>query len=303
VPTLKAYREVCAEALDDGATYAVNSSTGTTVTSLQLSNATANASAQLYDGAYVYIATPPRSNQQRTVRTGGYDPSTGTLTVDFAWLAAPQLLDELFVSRRFPAAKTNPGRGVAYLSLINLALSRLLIVGRLALSVTGQTASVAAYPWLDEGRLLDVLEPGVAGGIPKSAKWRGVNLRLDAETPVLEVPAALAGTQSLTLVVNRPADTRRSTSGVWGDTTDGLLIDTDEAVPPVDDVLKAVLVEAYRVLMHRTPGRPDGNWRPLYASALADARGMNQGRRYPYYDDSGLPAPEQPAATAGTGGA
>jgi hypothetical protein len=295
--TLLDYRRATIRATNDGGVYTANAGASATVTITALINGHPDASPDRFDGHYIYDATSPRWLQQRQVRTGGFDPATGILTVDPPWSFTPQLGDSIEITQTFPSYRDSFKGDTSYVDLINRALTRLNIVDRIALSITGETASVAAYPWLTrEDRLLDILEPGPTGGLPISAQWRGARLRLDAETPVIEVQAALSGTQTLTLVALRPANTRIAVGGSWADGSDGLLRDTDEAVPTVNDVLTATLVEFYYDLLHRSPGRPSGNWRPLYALAFERAQALNEGRPYRYYDPAGLPEPAQEAA-------
>lgn len=283
--------------MNDGGVYTANAGAASTVTISALINGHASASPDAFDGYHVYDATSPRWLQQRTVRTGTFVPSTGALTIDPPWGTVPVIGDVIEITNQFPSYRDVATGDTAWIDLINRALSRFLIRDRIALSITGQTASLSAYPWLDrEERLLDILEPGPTGGLPISARWRGANLRLDADTPVIEMPAALAGTQSLTLVVLRPADTRIAVSGIWSDGTDGLLRDTDEAVPPVNDVLAATLVEAYFDLMNRSAGQPSGNWARLYSVAKTQADALNDGKRYRYYEAAGLPQAQEVAA-------
>jgi hypothetical protein len=296
--TLLAIRQALIRALNDGSIHTANSGTAQTVVIQALINDHPDASPDRYDGYHVYDTTSPRWLQQRMVKTGGFDPSTGTLSVIPPYNGTPQLGDQIEITQLFPSYRDVAKGDTSYLDLIVRGLSRILIRDRIDLSVTGRTASLSGYPWLDrEERLLDVLEPGpVAGALPVSAMWRGVRLRLDAETPLLEVPAPLASTQTLTLVVLRPADTRVAVGGSWADSTDGPSRDTDEVVPPVNDVMAATLVEIYFDLMNRNPGRPAGNWAQLYALAWERAQGMNQGKRFKYYDPAGLPEPAAEAA-------
>lgn len=283
------YVTALARALDDIGAYPISAAAANSVTAPLLIDTTSNASVSRYNGRWAYAKA-----QQRVVKTGGLTPSTGGLGIRPNWASNPTSSDTLYLTSLFPIISEVPGEDTSYADLISRALPHLLVVDRVTVPITtAQTYSTTTWPWLDRPeRLLRVLEPGPTGGPPIDARWRGWRLRLDAESPVVELDVAFGtATGNLTLEVLRPANTWIKVSGVWTETSPagGMTSDTDEALATVDDVITAGLVEAYRALMSKSSGRPNGNWSGKYKDALADAH------RLRYYDRT-MEVPQQPAA-------
>ena len=272
------------------AVYDPSSGTVTTAVAALLVNSTANASTSLYVGKWIYH-DPNREQRRVTV----YAPTTGTVTVAPAW-TAPAPPDQVEMTSLFPS-NNEIGSDDDYRTLINRALRRLLVPDRVALSITtGEEYATTTWPWLDRpDRLVRVLEPPPVGTRAIDSSWRGWSLTLDAQTPVLEVDVPfLTATGSITLEVLRPANTWIKTGATWAETpvSSGLLNDTDEAIPGIEDVLPVALMEAYRALVNRSPGRPNGNWSKLFADARTEARKTR------YYDITSERQDEPVAETA-----
>lgn len=280
MPTITAYRRALASALDDIGVHVVGAGTTSTVTLGALADSTTNASTRRYDGAWVYLVTGNGALQSRRVVRGGFTPSTGLLTLELTW-TAPSLGDVAEVTRLFPGIgqQVNP-EDIDYRTLVNRALARMVTPDRITLAVTtSDTYSLASYPWLDRPeRLLGVLEPApISGRAPISAQWRGPSLTLDAGANVLQLQTPFeTASGNLTLDVLRPCDTLISGS----ETTGGFNgAETQTALPSVDDLLPAMLLEAYAALAHRMRGTPDGaNWERKRAAQEAELRKMR------YYD-------------------
>ena len=296
--TLLTLRRALAYALDDLGAYVLASGSTTTAVSNGLKNSATNASVNRYDGRWVYVATGVQAGQQGRVKTGGYAPSTGTLTMVTTW-GAPTTGDTIELTSLFPCAAsstTAPGEDVSYRTLINRALSRLLLPDdTITLQITtSQTYSLAAYPWLDrDERLIEVREPGPTGGLDVPAAWRRPALRTIGATAyvILDAPFGAGATGNLTLIVKRTADTLIN----GAESTVGLALDTDTAEATVDDVVTVGLLEAYRALMARGSVAPAGAWSAKFAGQLAECR------RLRYWDRSSevtAPAPEPVGATA-----
>ncbi len=290
MPTTTELRRSLSAALEDLEVYHVNSGTLTTVTLPLLASTSPTASPNHRDGRGVYVASGPGAGQFRRVRIGGYEPS-GRLTIDGVWQTIPTLGSIVELSGLFPPiTETNE---TSYQVLINAALKRLLVPDRITLPITtANSYGLLSWPWLDrEERLLGIYEPGPTGLLEVSAMWRRPKLRLDADLPVLEfrVPF-LTATGSITLDVLRPADTWIAVNGVWQESVLGLYSETDQAIPSEQDVRDVALMEAYLVLAHRSPARPNGPWIEKYMAQREIAR------RIKYYDLSSEKAPApQPA--------
>ena len=294
MPTLLALRQALARAMGDLEVVGTTSATGTTVVSPSLQNATANASTGRYNGHWLYVSTGTGIGQQRVVTTNGYDPATGTLTVNTAWATNPSA-STLEISRWFPAIPEVLVGTTDYRTIINRALSMLVVPDEITLSVTtsDEYALTTWQAWLDRPeRLVRVLEPSpLASRAPIEVPPRGWELVLDAQLPKLRTQRPFsASTGNLTLQVRRPANTWIAVASTWGESAVGLSADTDEAKPTVADVVTVALAEAYQVLLHRSVGAPNGPWLELWQAQRELARGVK------YYDRSLEREPDQAPA-------
>jgi hypothetical protein len=266
-------------ALDDGSAYASTSSSATTVTLPALANATPNASHNAYDGAWVYIATGPAGQvgQQRRVQAGGYDPSTGTLTITPNWTTAPSGGVIVEISRLFPA--TSPpsaviptvagvgGEDPSYRTLLNRTLSLCAKPAEILLPIgTARTYDLSGYWWFDrQERLLGIWEPDPIDGLPQRSDWRGWAVRWNADATLLTTRAPFsAASGSITLEVLRPCVAWIRNDTVWAQSENGLVDDDDTSneammvaadVDP-EDIMPVFLMCAYEALSARSPGRP-----------------------------------------------
>jgi hypothetical protein len=279
--TLTAYRQALILALNDGGIFSVTSATSSTVVAGGLINNATNASTGRFNGHWInHIIAATGATQQRIVKPNSYVPSTGTLEPNLAW-TTPTAGDVLEITSMFPPIQQSMSLDTDYRTIINRALGKLLVPDQITLAITtSDTYALTAYrAWLDRPeRLVRVREPSpVTGRAPVDMSWRGWRLVLNGELPVLELKVPFASaTGSLTLDVMRTAKSWVSTSGTWAESTTGLTNNGDEALPSVEDALPQMLVEAYQVLMSRSPGRPNGNWSTKYA----DAREQAQAGRY-----------------------
>lgn len=262
--TLRAYRRAIARALDDLGVFTVAVSGASSVTSVDLADLTTAASANRFNGAWVYAC---ESLQQRRALNGGLTPATGQLNLNYTWTLV-SAGTEIEVTRRFPSRSQVPGEDLSYNDIVNRALAKLLVPDRMTVPITtADSISLSAYRWIDRPeRLVRVLEPPPVGTRPVDASWRGPKLVLTAGVPTLEFRTPFdVASGSLTLDVLRPADTL--VSGVETAPGTGLTVDTQTAIAPLEDVVLVGLMESYQALSNRDPGRPGGNWAAKYADA------------------------------------
>lgn len=284
MPTLhRTLRQAIEAALDDGGRFAVSSAAASTVASAALVNATSNASANTFDGAWVYLASGAAGvvGQQRMVKPGTYVPSTGTLGIFPPWTSTPTGGEIMEVTRVFPSVAGANVAGVtmedtSYQSIENRALSRLAIPDRVEFAIgTGWRYATTSYPWLDRPeRFVRALEPGPTGLMPVDCTWRGVQLRLDGATPHLEIAAPFehAG-GTLVLEVIRPGNSLINVSGGgWAESSVGLVNDDDYCLPSFEDVFPEAMFCAYQALAARSPGRPYPKAAELMEFWLGEAR-------------------------------
>lgn len=282
MPTQRAFRRACQAAFNDGGLYICSAASSSNITLAATSDSTTNASAQRFNGAWIYAINQTTGvGQQRRVVPGGFVAASGILGIELNWSVTPSTSDEVEITHLFPVGEGPtvaggvPPEDASYNSLINRALSMIVAPDRVGLAITTDQfySTVAWVEWLDrEERLVRVLEPGVRGGLPQDSAWRGWTLRLDAETPGLEVNVPFsASSGTLYLDVMRPADTWRSENGIWAESTTGLTNNFHEAKASINDVVKVFKMLAIEALMARSPGRPAGNWAARYPAAVRDA--------------------------------
>ncbi len=270
--TLAQYRRPLAYALNDLGLYEVSSATNSTVTIVTLADSTTSASANRYDGRWVYLATGAGQGTQRRVKPGGFTPASGVLDLQLTW-TVPSAGDQVEITGLFPAQTGGLGstsvspEDASYQTFINRALAQILVPDRITLAITtAETYPITTWPWLDRPeRLLRVLEPPPNGTAAVDAMWRKPRLILGS-APQLQLNAPFAtATGNLTLEVLRPAITL--ISGVEG--VVGLATEGQTALATVEDVREIGLLEAYRDLQHRAPGRPGGAWDKKFADQQA----------------------------------
>lgn len=185
------------------------------------------------------------ADRARTVATGGYDAIAGTFTPDLVWGSAPAVGEpfELF-------GVVDPD---TVHRLINEALHLVPVVVEVPFTPASATArrhSLAdAAPWLTDAA--DVyrvgrLGPGAARAEtdPFASPQRGSAYERGGKV-YLEGPSYGPGETGYALCA-RPADTYcRQSAGVYGDLTDGLGRDTDEAAVEADTVAAGVKMLAW----------------------------------------------------------
>lgn len=296
--TLTVYRQKLAEAL--GGAFGVFTATGGSNTTLVCPGAFAESilptSALAYAWIYVPGATFPK---QRRVTATGLNAGSGTITVDGAF-GAPVANGSVFeVHGLFPAMReasadsgmtSRPGLR----ELINQALRMILVPD--VLSITLQTNqrdyALGAYPWLDRPeRIVALREPNLDATTTRPS-WRHWELREDVDGQILHVPQPWrfsSGSYVASLQVLRPADTKIRASGVWGDSTVGLVNDPDEAGPDIQAVVTVAAALAYRWLAARGGARAAA-YGALYEATMATAAKIR------YFDAGLAPAPAQEAA-------
>ncbi len=274
MPTLTDYIAAAGSALNDYARYQVGTSTTTTTQISFLSTSDASVSANKYDDTWLYVASGSGLGQMTKIKKGSYVPATGQ--VGFS-LAIASLVSGNFVdlTSLFPIVQGPLKSDANYRALINAALKRVNVMREITVPITtANRLALNGYPWLDvPERLLSVSEPSPSGTTVVDASWRRPELIPVGSNSVIELKAPFyAASGNLTLRVIAPGDSYIGISGVYAESSVGLVSQTDAALPSTDVVTKAFLVEAYRVLMHRSPARPNGNWAELYEAQLKICR-------------------------------
>lgn len=276
MPLFSAYYTALGRVFDDIAAYAAASGTTTTVVIAALISNVAgvnpNASANRFDGFWSYNAT---KGQQRLVLSGGYGASTGTLT--FAPVAtAASASDAIKLTRLFPVIEDVLSDETSYRTITNRALGRMgfAIESEIAIT-TSDTYPLTAFPSLDRPeRLLEVREPApVASRAAISSMWRGWELVPDPPIASLRVNvpfASTTGAPNVTIERIVPANCWIAVPTTFAESAVGLVSETDQAIPSVEEWLPFAIDEACGILLARGATAPNGRWADLRERARAD---------------------------------
>ena len=301
MPSLVDLVRYCAYSLDDAAVLPVVSATSTTITIGGLANSETDASTARYDNRWLYVMTGSGAGQQRWVKPGSYVPSTGQVTLEVGFNTQPVNNDLVVLTSLFPVAEgLVAGEDIGYRRLLNHALARLLVEDRIELAITTDDSYPLSgnWPWLNrQERLVGIREPSpVSGRRAVPANWRNPRVVQDGQTVTLELTAPFSvASGNMILDVLRPGNTWIKTGSTWAETdpNGGLVNATDETSPTLtfEEINTVFQMLAFEALMHRSPGRPNGNWAARYEQARADAERLT---RY----DRTLFVPETAAAPA-----
>lgn len=293
MPTLTALRGALALALDDLETEVVAVAGSTTSIGIsELLAAVTGVTSNMYEGRWIYHR---QGGRQRKVQA--YVPGTGALTITPAW-TAPTPGDTVEFTGLFPCIPA-PAAETDYRTLLNRAL------GRMAMNVEVEVAIVAfqdtypmtAFPSLDRPeRLRGVREPSpFPGRQPVDSMWRGWEAVPDPPTMSLRAKSVFGvSTGNIEVEWTRPASTWIKVAGTWAESAVGLVNESDEAQPAIEEILPFALVEALNVLIARTPGRPNAEW----ARMLKDAEDAVERSWYRDRTQVLAPQPAQPTVAA-----
>ena len=275
MPTLQQYRRRC---LMDGrigrfitASTSSTPSDGSTIVADTLADSEKPANA--FDGWYIYGLESPILGQQRRVAKGTFVNSTGQLTMSRNWSTPVSSGTDLELLTPLPAVSQDGSPG--WRELINEALKTCWFLDRLSIAgVTSQLVySLTSYAWLTRRDQIGPLYGPITSASDEiPLRWSGAaRLRLDADTPKLELATPVETGQTFFLDVLRPADTWIKVSGTWGDSTVGLVNESDEALP--DESLVACVATAYaaRALANLADPTERKVWEALYSDRLKAA--------------------------------
>lgn len=216
-----------------------------------------------WEGAFIF---DPTTALVRRVTDGGYTGEAAASTVLDA--GGTVRVGHLTLSREVGTTALAPGRaielhdtlppvdgdGVAGLHThLNRALEAIRTVKRIPIvAVAGQTRyDLSAYSWLEyEEQVALALEPEVSVGARPSVLGP-VEIRRDGHIVYAELPEAQSGT--FYLEVYRPAKTWIRSGGTWGDSTVGLVNESDEVAVPLRPFMLLAEYYACRELAQHDP--------------------------------------------------
>lgn len=257
-----------------------------------LIDSTPNVSSR-YSGAWIYGVADGNPDTllgvQRQLRQLPLDASTGTLYVTRAFASAPASGSGWEMYFRFPAIRDDASGRDGYRELINEAL-RLMVVPDV-ITVTGvtdqtkYTLDLTTHPWLREpGRIVNVKRPTPNANDLERIDPQSWRLIPDGEALILQLPSPYATGDTFKLEVLRPANSRLKQSGTWTDQsslTAGLSLDTDEAIPSINDVVAVARELAFAEMQRNTPEAEARFWAAKEADAGHRAAGLKFVRQAP----------------------
>jgi hypothetical protein len=214
--------------------------------------ANSNADATQYRGWWSYITGGLNLGAQREVaNSGGYDPSTGGVTVSRAFSTAVATTTGFLLLSTMPITRDERGK-IGTRNVVNDVLATIPPIDLLPVTaVTAQSkySLVSSYSWLtDASQILGIYFQATGDEYPKpyATSWAFV---YDADAPYLILPAEPFVTgETFYIKARRPAQSWIKSGGVWQADTDGLSADSDEALPLVPVVKAMALAACYRHL-------------------------------------------------------
>jgi hypothetical protein len=230
--------------------------------------ATTDTDADFYQGGYIYH---PASPQQRRVVDNGFIDSVdaddvlnaGTSTQvgyfivgrDFGVAIPPDTVMEYHPLLPVLNADRLPGVH----TLINRALRSMRWVRRISFTGNaGDRYTLAAYPEITQDAQVAAAYMAESGSLTEpSSLYGGARLRWDGNTAYLLTGQIQSSSQTFTVDFNIPASAWIETGGTWAASTVGLVNETDEAMPPVDQVVTVARYFAFDALSRYAPSEPD----------------------------------------------
>lgn len=286
--TLRQARQALGYALDDLAFYTATSGTSATVVLGELISAASGASDIRYGGRWIFNAN---TGYQRRVRTGGYAPSTGTLTSDPPWPITPVANDRIELTSLFPCGAPPFSADATYASILNTAGGKLVFPDWISPAIVPAADSYSLFtaPWLDRPERLGwpfpqpdgspyplLMEPAPFGSGWVSADWRGPRLQFSVGLVRLEldVPYTTGTSGSLRLNVMRPVTSWVGNGGTFADSTVGLVAEGDTLQIAQQDLVDVAIWEAIKILAKRSTSSATGRWADKLEEAEKAARAV-----------------------------
>lgn len=197
----------------------------------------------------------------RRIANQGLNTLSGALTPIVAWPAMVPAGVDVELHRLLPPVGREGYRGLR--ECLNLALQECWFPQRLPLvGVNGQADySLSTYAeWLDPQAIMAFRDPASSADLWPTLH-PGWTVYRDAQNLTLQVAPTLAAQAGYSLEATRPGDTYIAVGGVWGDSTTGLVNDTDEQLFQPSFLVEIALVHAYEALA--SAGDKGAEWADL----------------------------------------
>lgn len=285
--SLRTYRHLLARALNSltlVTTTAAGDLAGTSLVASALGN---SVDSNRYRHTWWLLTDGANAGALRRVGNDALNVSTGELVVSrsFGGQVAAGVTAE--GHRMLPPEDDDGWTGLR--SILNRALAELWFPQRLVIvGVSGQPSyPFGSYDWLDPEAIRELRGPALDSTLSPSP-WPGFHAYRSGEAVTLEVAPPFQTGPASTLELYRPGDTYLRVGGVWGDSTEGLVHDTDEALFQPEIVIQVALVHAYEALAGNDDNSP---WRTRAVAQRAKANAtklmmLNHDQRRPRDLDS-----------------
>lgn len=243
-----------------------------------------------YSGWWVYGVADGNPDTllgvQRQLRQLPLDATTGTLYTTRAFASAPASGSAYEMFPRIPAIRDDASGRDGFREIINEALRLMVVPDVITVAgVTDQTKyelDLTTHPWLREpGRIVNIKIPTPNTNDYERIDPQAYDLIPDGEKLILQLRRLYDTGETFKLEVLRPANSRLKQSSTWTDQsslTAGLSLDTDEAIPSINDVVAVARELCFAELAGRAPEAEARMWMAkeqdagLKASALKFVR-------------------------------
>jgi hypothetical protein len=198
-------------------------------------------------------------------RTGekALNTATGELALTTPFPATLPVGVKVEISTALPPVSRDRMRGLR--ECLNAALAELWMPVRLSLvGVNGSPSyDLAAYAdWLAPDAIFEVYGPALDATL-NPAPWPGFDSMQNANTLNLQVAPTFGAGAAIQVGAYRPGDTWIRAGSVWGESTTGLVADTDEQVFQPNFLVQIALQHAYAALAATGEQAERARWQSL----------------------------------------
>jgi hypothetical protein len=216
-----------------------------------------------YGGWYAFARDGTLAGQQGRVKKNGFVGASGTYSMAANFTLTPASGTTWEFNGTMPRIDQDGLTGIR--TCINRALRKLWIIDRIDIAATSGVTEydLASYWWASKRRFRRLLDPDPGGSghqRPASQSWQVVP---SGDLWTLELGSGYATGETFSLEVERPANSRIFTGGVWADQASpvaGLSAETDACLGEWNAVLQCSLYECMKQLAVQAGGNRKAYW-------------------------------------------
>lgn len=251
--SLKTYRQKLAQ---DIGFYVLSTTTAanSTTTNITLGDLADSAlTTDYYNNVWVIVTSTTSGliGQTRRIKTDGYAPATGIMTLTRGFSSASTNGTEVELHGVLPPVAMGGMKG--WREIINDALRECWAIDKLSIAPANSTTythTLSDLPWIpDEDDFIEVWQRSTGAETDSIVpEWR---FEYNADAPVIELRKTLSTADRLKPMVYRPMDTWIKVGNSWGNSTSGLVNDSDQALLPLEGMERIGKAIAYEYLATR----------------------------------------------------